>query len=64
MARNLVSVYLNELIDFGGIPTPRHEAYRELIRTAESTGYPHPRRLADTWMAGYDSKHREASCTA
>ena len=57
--KNLLTRYMDEVINFGGIATPRHEVYRSLIETAKSTGYPQPQRLADMWMAGYDSRHGE-----
>lgn len=54
MRTNPLAEYLSEVIDFGGEPMTRAQAFREMEKDGIS------RRGAELWMLGYDTSRRSS----
>ena len=50
---NLVSEYLNEVVNFGGVRMPRHQMIAELTETAKATGRSDWERLVGIYLLAH-----------
>ncbi len=50
---NLVSEYLNEVVNFGGIRMPRHRMIVELTKTAKATGRSNWKQLVGIYLVAH-----------
>ena len=53
--KNLVQEYMNEIINYGGIPTPRWE----VIQHMQSIGG--TQQMIDRWFQGYEYSRRKSA---
>ena len=53
---NLVSEYLIEVVNFGGIRMPRHRMIAELTKTAKATGQSDWERLVGIYLLAHGRK--------
>ena len=55
---NLVTEYLNETVNYGGIRMPRHRMISVLTETAKSTGRKDWRVLVERYLQGHATMER------
>ena len=55
---DIVSEYLNETVNYGGIRMPRHRMIAQLTETAKATGRADWRILVDRYLQGHELAKR------